>query len=558
LSQVSPGDTINLGFGSYYVAEPISTNVTILGETANVSLITASSVDSLISTNSQVTLENLILQGNSEFAPTIYNTGTITLIDDELVTHVPEPGLVNDGGTAILKGDTVGGQADGIDNNNGTLTLTDDTITENNSVGVRNTQSTGLATTTAIADTIVGNTGDGIDNVGGTITVAASIVANNGTNCSGGVTDGGYNLDSGTSCGFSSAAHSLSMTNPDLMEFVTGNYNWGGPTPVQPPALGSPALGAIPSGTAGTDCPGTDQRGQPKPAPALDCAIGAVQSVFPVAPTHSYSVPMGTTLSVPVSQGLLSGSIADANLGSQTFTAAVPFNSFPTHGTLDPDFTGAFRYTPTTGFAGADKFSYTVTDSDSFVSAPTTVTIDVIPPAPTIASFSPLSGAVGSRVTITGTNLETPSEVAFNGVRSTIASASPTSLIVLVPSGNASGDITVVTTGGTAVSTQQFVQTGPVSPIFSVSPTPLPNATPRLHYSLLLQAIDGVKPYRWTIVSGALPLGLHLSAHGLIRGTPRAHDMAGSFTFTVQVQDHRSSRDGGRQTATKALTLHLL
>src|SRR5581483_7547022 len=45
------------------------------------------------------------------------------------------------------------------------------------------------------------------------------------------------------------------------------------------------------------------------------------------------------------------------------------------------------------------------------------------PPAtPTITRFSPSSGAVGTRVTITGTNLQGVTSVTFNGVRATNAS----------------------------------------------------------------------------------------------------------------------------------------
>ena len=556
VSQAPTGATINVGIGSFGGGITIASDVTIRGETPDVDIEPPFPQAPTLTVTGAATIENMTLNTGGPNFSAIVNTGTVNLTDDILETHTNQAAVENDGGTAVLTGDTLYAEHDGIDNNDGTAILKEDTLTANTGAAVRNAQTTHPASVTAIADTIVGNSGDGISNQGGTVTLATSIVANNGTNCVGEVIDDGYNLDSGASCGFSSAAHSLSMTNPDLMELVTGYYNWGGPTPVQPPALGSPALGAIPSGTAGTDCPGTDQRGQPKPAPASACPIGAVQSVFPVVPTRAYSVLMGTTLSVPTSQGLLSGSITDANIGSQAFEAGVPLNSFPTHGTLTPNFTGSFMYTPTSGFAGTDTFSYTATDSDGFASAPNTVTISVTPSPPTIVSFSPPSGVVGGQVTITGTNLAYSPHVAFNGIPATVVHATPTALLVTIPSGHVTGDITVSTPGGSAISSHPFELTGPGLSL-SVTTNTLPSATPRLRYSFPLHAINGVAPLRWKIISGALPRGLHLSVTGLVRGTPSSRDIPGNFTFTLQVRDHRSSRQGGTQEATKALVLHL-
>ena len=53
-------------------------------------------------------------------------------------------------------------------------------------------------------------------------------------------------------------------------------------------------------------------------------------------------------------------------------------------------------------------------------------------------------------------------------------------------------------------------------------------------YGPLLQAANGTPPFAWSVVSGALPNGLGLTADGLILGTPMEE---GEFTFRVQVQD---------------------
>ena len=63
----------------------------------------------------------------------------------------------------------------------------------------------------------------------------------------------------------------------------------------------------------------------------------------------------------------------------------------------------------------------------------------------------------------------------------------------------------------------------------------LPSAIVQQTYSAKLTAIGGIPPYRWSIVSGQLPLGMTLSiSSGEISGTAVS---AGDFDFTVGVAD---------------------
>jgi hypothetical protein len=81
---------------------------------------------------------------------------------------------------------------------------------------------------------------------------------------------------------------------------------------------------------------------------------------------------------------------------------------------------------------------------------------------PTITSFTPTSGAVGTSVTITGTNLTGVTAVKFNGVTATFTTSTATSVTATVPTGATTGKITVTTPGGTATSATDFtVTTGP-------------------------------------------------------------------------------------------------
>jgi Domain of unknown function (DUF1929)/Concanavalin A-like lectin/glucanases superfamily/Kelch motif len=79
------------------------------------------------------------------------------------------------------------------------------------------------------------------------------------------------------------------------------------------------------------------------------------------------------------------------------------------------------------------------------------------PPPPSITSFSPASGDVGSVVDITGTNFTGASAVTFNNVAaSQFSVASPTRITATVPPGATSGRIRVTTAGGTATSATDF------------------------------------------------------------------------------------------------------
>jgi len=160
-----------------------------------------------------------------------------------------------------------------------------------------------------------GGSGGGISTYGGTLTVTNSsfsgngafngggifrdsaaaatltntIVANStsGGNCAGSLTDGGHNLDDGTSCGFSAANGSMNDTDPQLDP--AGLQDNGGPTETVAlcTAVGVPAgcTAASPAIDAGDDsvCAAApvnnlDQRGFARPGSGhTQCSIGAYE-----------------------------------------------------------------------------------------------------------------------------------------------------------------------------------------------------------------------------------------------------------------------------------------
>ncbi len=79
--------------------------------------------------------------------------------------------------------------------------------------------------------------------------------------------------------------------------------------------------------------------------------------------------------------------------------------------------------------------------------------------APTITSFTPTSGAIGTSVTITGTNFSvTPASntVKFNGTTANVSASTATSITTSVPTGAATGTITVTVGGLTGTSSSNF------------------------------------------------------------------------------------------------------
>jgi len=69
---------------------------------------------------------------------------------------------------------------------------------------------------------------------------------------------------------------------------------------------------------------------------------------------------------------------------------------------------------------------------------------------PTITGFSPANGPVGTVVTITGTNLSSPTAFTIGGVSAIVVSNTGATLVGMVMPGAVSGSVSVTTSGGTA------------------------------------------------------------------------------------------------------------
>jgi DNA/RNA endonuclease G (NUC1) len=80
--------------------------------------------------------------------------------------------------------------------------------------------------------------------------------------------------------------------------------------------------------------------------------------------------------------------------------------------------------------------------------------------APSITSFSPASGSVGTSVTLTGANFTGASSVTFNGASASFTVNSSTKITTTVPSGATTGKIVVTAPGGQATSATSFTVSG--------------------------------------------------------------------------------------------------
>lgn len=193
----------------------------------------------------------------------------------------------------------------------------------------------------------------------------------------------------------------------------------------------------------------------------------------------------------------------------------------------------------------AGTFNFTVTATNSGGSASKACSLNILhtaPLAPSIATACPLpSATVGTAYSQAFSSANGVAPLAY----SLTAGALPAGM-VLSAAGVVSGTPTVA---GTASFTVQVADSTTPSPLSSAkscsltvnpvatAPTiatvcPLPAGTEGVAYSQTLTATGGTAPYTFTVLAGALPRPLTLSATGVLSGVP-FH--AGVYPFTLQV-----------------------
>ena len=261
---------------------------------------------------STVSLKHLTIQnGKAIYGAGIYNYfGTLTVTDSTIsgntATSGPGGGIYNLGGTLTLTNSTISGNTaasgGGGIANYGTLTATNSTISGNTLTGGSGGGIYNEGTLTAANSTIAGNTSSGSG--GGIQTTEAVnfyntlLAGNTGGNCAGSITDGGHNLDDGSTCGFSAANLSLNSADPKLGA-LAGN---GGPTQTLALGSGSAAIDAgdnsVCSNAASVNS--LDQRGVARPQ-GVRCDIGAFELDQTAPSVTSFTAISSTSnLAIPI------------------------------------------------------------------------------------------------------------------------------------------------------------------------------------------------------------------------------------------------------------------
>ncbi len=160
-----------------------------------------------------------------------------------------------------------------------------------------------------------------------------------------------------------------------------------------------------------------------------------------------------------------------------------------------------------------------------------TFTVNQAVACPTVMGFTPVRGAAGSSVVITGTNLTEVTAVRFaNNVTAQFIVNSSTQLTATVPAGAATGPITISKTGCGDVQTSNFIFCNPIT----INPATLNSGTLGVMYNQTLSANGGTADYSFSVTAGALPNGLTLSSSGVLSGVPAA---LGTASFTVTATD---------------------
>lgn len=204
--------------------------------------------------------------------------------------------------------------------------------------------------------------------------------------------------------------------------------------------------------------------------------------------------------------------------------------------------------------SGTGIYAYAGTEQSFSVSAATE--------APAITSADSLTTTVGVpldfQMTATGIPAPTFSE---SGKLPTGVSFSTSGLLDGTPVTSAHGTYPLIITATNGVGTpaqQIFTLVLDTSSSLQVSTSSLTSGVRGARYLATLATAGGNPPYRWSVVSGALPSGLRLNkVTGIISGRPKRTDN-GVSTFTVEVADKRVRTKGHpatQNTATEVLSI---
>jgi hypothetical protein len=257
-------------------------------------------------------------------------------------------------------------------------------------------------------------------------------------------------------------------------------------------------------------------------------------TIDPALTITTSSLPAGTV-------GSTYSAILVASGGTPPYRWAVTSGSLPAGLTLSG---ATIAGTPTA--AGTSNFTVRVTDSGqqakqaalSLVVVPGSLTITTTSlPAATVSTaysqtLSASSGTPPYTWAIASGNL--PPGLTLSGAT-----------ITGTPSTIGTSNFTVrVQDKSSPPQTAQASFTLPVLAPLTIATTSLPSGVSGAVYQQTLTATGGTPSYTWSILAGALPVGVALSATGTLSGTPSS---AGAFRFTVLVTDQSNPQKSSQK-----------
>jgi len=253
----------------------------------------------------------------------------------------------------------------------------------------------------------------------------------------------------------------------------------------------------------------------------LACTIIALASCSSSGSSHPPQTPVISSLN-PTSGSIGAAvTISGANFGATQGSSNVTFNGSAA-GISSWSATAIAVTVPT----GATTGNVVVTVGGL---ASNGVMFTVSAPAPSISSLNPTSGAVGTAITITGTNFgatQGSSTVTFNGTAATATGWSATSITTTVPAGATTGNV-VVTVGGVASNGVSFtISTGSITVTLNPKHAELA-VTQTISLTATTNDAAGVK---WSATAGSF------SGSTSLNGTPVTYTApanAGAYTITA-------------------------
>jgi len=212
-------------------------------------------------------------------------------------------------------------------------------------------------------------------------------------------------------------------------------------------------------------------------------------------------------------------------------------------GTLSGQTTTAVTYTaPTVATSNSTATLTATSNANTSVTATLTITVNtailgITPtslPAATIGApytvyVSAIGGASGTFTwSITSGTLPPGLTMSPSTTSTVTISGTPTT------AGTSDFTMEVVDSASNTASQALGIVVSKPGPLTILTGSPLPDGTVNIAYNDSLQATGGIEPYKWTITSGTLPVGLSFASNGNISGTPVA---SGISSFTAQVTD---------------------